>query len=266
MSNEPCVHVLVVGDACSGKTSFLARHQTGEFLDHEPSTVTRQTIFSMFTNFGLVRIMCWDGPGTRDFVLQFSHAVHVAFLFYDVDDLAALLKWKACVRFRFGHELPLVVVRSKTDLRPEDGAFTLKLMDLMVYGDGRRAKCELAMSAGCICLLRLKAFVNKDVRRLVMQYVWASRHDVCWGNDSVDGAGPIRHAAVSIVSLESFEKPLEDGLQISLAGLPTDTVLCSAPNMVLPHIEVTPELIEQWSREIELASTVAIPWDDDDDL
>ena len=61
--------ISLVGDAKSGKTTFVGRHKTGEFeTTHVPTLGCNVTELSFNTNYGTVKFDCWDTAGKREFM------------------------------------------------------------------------------------------------------------------------------------------------------------------------------------------------------
>jgi len=64
----PTFNLILVGDASTGKTTFIKRHKTGEFEKKYNATSESEVHrLTFFTNLGKVVFNCWDAPGQLQF-------------------------------------------------------------------------------------------------------------------------------------------------------------------------------------------------------
>jgi small GTP-binding protein len=64
----PKFKVLLVGDGGVGKSTFLKRHQTGEFeVKYIPTMGVSVVPLKFYTNYGAVQLNVWDCAGQEQF-------------------------------------------------------------------------------------------------------------------------------------------------------------------------------------------------------
>lgn len=55
--------IVLVGDAASGKTTFVEKYASGKFLeDYQPTRVAHIYPVQFWTNYGSVDVQVWDTP------------------------------------------------------------------------------------------------------------------------------------------------------------------------------------------------------------
>lgn len=106
--------IIVVGDACVGKTTFIKRHLTGKFEEkYMHTTGSNHHDFTFKTNEGLVTFEVWDceskgreiyEPGYDGAILMFSHS--------DMYSMYSVPEWKGCI----ANTVPVVLCGNKLDL------------------------------------------------------------------------------------------------------------------------------------------------------
>jgi len=60
----PTFNLILVGETCTGKTTFIKRHTTGEFeKKYNPTLKSQVHRLTFYTNLGKIVFNCWDNPG-----------------------------------------------------------------------------------------------------------------------------------------------------------------------------------------------------------
>ena len=114
-------NVVLVGDAASGKTCFVNRHLTGQFIENYVPTCDVQVYSLPFnTNRGRVIFKCWDTRGDGKNSDLFSRA-DAAFVFInkattDTNRIKNDNIWKYITEIRKVANIPIVICASKCDV------------------------------------------------------------------------------------------------------------------------------------------------------
>ncbi|XP_010449020.1 PREDICTED: GTP-binding nuclear protein Ran-2-like isoform X1 [Camelina sativa] len=117
----PTFKLLIVGDAGTGKTTFVKRHLTGEFeQNYEPTVGVDVQPLEFFTNRGKIRFECWDTAGQEEYRgLKDAHYVQgqCAIIMFDVRSRATyhnLDTWYRDLR-RVCENIPIVLCGNKVE-------------------------------------------------------------------------------------------------------------------------------------------------------
>jgi small GTP-binding protein len=120
------VKVVLVGDTKVGKSCILTRFVQGTFDRSMPATIGAAFLAKVVTTAGgPVRLQLWDTAGQEKFrslAPMYYRAAAVAVLVFDVTSKASLdglEDWAAEIADKAPHNIRLVVVGNKTDLRDE---------------------------------------------------------------------------------------------------------------------------------------------------
>lgn len=115
--------LVLVGDGGVGKTTFVARHGTGEFQGkYVPTLGVQVTSLSFATNYGTVRFNVWDTAGQEKFGgLREGYYVHAdcALVMFDVTSRVTyqnVPQWFQDVQRVCGNSVPMVLVGNKVDV------------------------------------------------------------------------------------------------------------------------------------------------------
>jgi len=122
-STAPTFKVVFLGDAATGKTTFLRRHHTGEFIKDYVATMGVQvTNLQFWTSQGPVIFNCWDCAGREDFAgIRDGYLIQAqaAVLFFSVTDrrtYRSIQTFFADIR-RVCGEVPIVMCGNKVDIK-----------------------------------------------------------------------------------------------------------------------------------------------------
>jgi GTP-binding nuclear protein Ran len=130
----PTVKLIVVGDGGVGKTTFLKRHQTGEFeRRYVPTFGCEVSPLKFTTNHGPIVFNCWDTAGQEKFGgLRDGYYIggQAAILMFDV---TARITYKSIPHWhkdltRVCDNIPIVLIGNKVDskdrkVKPKDVRF-----------------------------------------------------------------------------------------------------------------------------------------------
>ena len=155
------VKIVLVGDPCTGKSTFIKRHLTGEFeMRHVPTDgVDRRLVTVISEKFGPVRIDCWDVGGEAALRDTYYVGAAGAIIMCDVTRRATLKSvatWHRDLIDVCGSHLPMVLVACKADA----GA------------DGRRDVTEPSLRGPQGRGLHVIDVSCKDGRRLDEPFMW----------------------------------------------------------------------------------------------
>eukprot|EP00759_Apiculatamorpha_spiralis_P023048 PhF_6_TR26971/c0_g1_i1/m.39343/K07936/RAN; GTP-binding nuclear protein Ran len=143
MDSYPTFKVLLVGDRNCGKSAFIKRHHTGEFVQqHIPTTRTNVTSLIFYTNMGPAGMQVWE-INPDDDIFGDVHCVGAscAMIMFDVtsqESFESVPFWHDMIRNVCGNDIPLVLIGNKVDVpsrtvRSMDIIFQLKSDALMQY-------------------------------------------------------------------------------------------------------------------------------------
>lgn len=134
MSQEPEIRselkILVIGCSGTGKTSFVQRWITGEFIDSHRPTIVSEFFFKIHEYKGkFYKVQIWDIGGndkSPSIAKLFSRDSHGCFVLSDAtnpDSIEDTMKWKKVVSdessFIDGDSLPFIFIQNKIDLIQE---------------------------------------------------------------------------------------------------------------------------------------------------
>jgi GTP-binding nuclear protein Ran len=113
--------VVIIGDAGSGKTTFLHRYMTGEFThDYRPTLDSIMHQLPIYTNKGVVTLDVWDIPG-QNVISGLRTSWVNADTFIVFFDITSNLSYKSAVnwiyKLRAIVDVPIVLVANKVDIR-----------------------------------------------------------------------------------------------------------------------------------------------------
>jgi len=134
-SGTPTFNILLVGDAGVGKTAFVSRHYTGEFVKSYIETeFVKNTHLPMYTTMCKIVFSVWDFAGSldRENTVQYSE-IDAAIIMFDVtsrETYKSVSGWYKSIR-KFYPEIPVVTCGSKVDckdrkVKPADISLYLK--------------------------------------------------------------------------------------------------------------------------------------------
>lgn len=115
---------MIVGDGACGKTSLLTVFSLGQFPDSYSPTVFDNFVADIQLDGKPVQLALWDTAGQEEYErlrpLSYSKA-HVILIAFSVDTVDSLdnvtNKWIEEVRSICGHQIPVILVGCKVDLR-----------------------------------------------------------------------------------------------------------------------------------------------------
>lgn len=114
------IKVVIIGDAGSGKTTFLRKYMTGEFTrDYRPTLSSIMHQLPIYTNKGIVTLDVWDTPG-QDLISGLRSSYVNADAFVVFFDTASNLSYKHAInwiyKLRAIVDVPIVLVGNKIDI------------------------------------------------------------------------------------------------------------------------------------------------------
>ena len=131
--------IVLIGDSCTGKTSFVRKWTKDIFDENYNETIVSEFGFKVIEYEGNVfRIQLWDIPGkfTDAMIKIFLKDTHGALVLSDATNINTrenALRWKISVekdeKFLDGDKLPFLLVESKCDLIGETPYYEEKLKD-----------------------------------------------------------------------------------------------------------------------------------------
>lgn len=139
MTENKSFKVVIVGDGKVGKTTFIKRHATGDFVkDYKPTVGAEITNLSFYTPKGQYTLKVWDcGGQERNQGLGDGYfcGAQAAIIMFDVTSTMsyiAIEEWHKKIK-RVCDKIPIVIVGNKIDLkdrrvRPKDINIHRKLM------------------------------------------------------------------------------------------------------------------------------------------
>ncbi|XP_020600250.1 uncharacterized protein LOC110039503 [Phalaenopsis equestris] len=114
-------HLLIDGDARTGKTTFVNRHLTGEFeqrYERTPTSALQVHPLDFHTNCGKIRFYCWDTPGMPWQIDRFYQFIDCAIIMFSVTTRRTyehVQTWhEMLVKFR--RNIPIVLCGNKVDI------------------------------------------------------------------------------------------------------------------------------------------------------
>ncbi|XP_054639728.1 uncharacterized protein rab44 [Dunckerocampus dactyliophorus] len=115
-------NVVLVGDSCVGKTSFMRRAQNGKFYPDMPASVGLDTcLWTVVVEGKPVVLQLWDTAGQERFhsvTKQIFHRAHAFLLMYDVTSLqsfTAVYYWASCIQEGAVENIPILLLGNKSD-------------------------------------------------------------------------------------------------------------------------------------------------------
>jgi GTP-binding nuclear protein Ran len=112
---------LLVGDTGVGKSTFLKRHATGQFLrNHVPTTQVTDTQLDFHTTHGLVNLTIKEIPYPTPYPLQITTPIHGLIVMFDVTNRISYKNVKYWIRnsrlmFGLGAQVPIVICGNKCE-------------------------------------------------------------------------------------------------------------------------------------------------------
>ncbi|XP_061788581.1 uncharacterized protein rab44 [Nerophis lumbriciformis] len=127
-------NVVMIGDSCVGKTSFMRRAQNGKFYPDMPASVGLDTcMWTVVVEGKLVVLQLWDTAGQERFhsvTKQLFHKAHAFLLMYDITSWQSFTSvhfWASCIQEgAVEKNIPILLVGNKSDnvrrcVKTEDG-------------------------------------------------------------------------------------------------------------------------------------------------
>ncbi|XP_041944380.1 uncharacterized protein rab44 isoform X1 [Alosa sapidissima] len=115
-------NVVMVGDSSVGKTSFIRRFQSGQFIDDHSATIGIDTFTQTLAVDGeLVKLQIWDTAGQERFHSITHNVLHKAqglILMYDISScqtFSAVRKWITCIEEGAPSEVIILLLGNKND-------------------------------------------------------------------------------------------------------------------------------------------------------
>lgn len=115
--------LVIVGDGCTGKTTFVKRHASGEYEKRYHATIGVETRdLDFYTNYGKIIYEIWDTAGQEKFGgLRDGYYVdaNAAFIFFDYTNKATynhVENWYRDIS-RICENIPMVLVGNKIDVK-----------------------------------------------------------------------------------------------------------------------------------------------------
>merc|ERR1712083_96068 len=136
--------LILVGDGGTGKTTFVKRHESGEFEKaYEPTIGVEVHPLDFHTNYGALRFYCWDTAGQEKFGgLREGYYIHAncAIIMFDV---TSRLTYKSVPVWhrdltRVCDNIPIVLCGNKVDSKdrkvtPKQISFQRKKANIQYY-------------------------------------------------------------------------------------------------------------------------------------
>lgn len=120
----PTFKCIVIGDGGTGKTTFIRRHQTGEFTKKYVATIGAETHNMIFnTTRGTVQFCVWDTAGQEKFgSLRDGYYIggQCAIIMFDVTSKVTyknVATWHRDLTRVCGENIPIVLVGNKVDVK-----------------------------------------------------------------------------------------------------------------------------------------------------
>ncbi|XP_061730381.1 uncharacterized protein rab44 isoform X2 [Nerophis ophidion] len=127
-------NVVMIGDSCVGKTSFMRRAQNGKFYPDMPASVGLDTcMWTVVVEEKLVVLQLWDTAGQERFhsvTKQLFHKAHAFLLMYDITSWQSFTSvhfWASCIQEgAVEKNIPILLLGNKSDdvrrsVKTEDG-------------------------------------------------------------------------------------------------------------------------------------------------
>ncbi|XP_061907347.1 uncharacterized protein LOC133652523 [Entelurus aequoreus] len=127
-------NVVMIGDSCVGKTSFMRRAQNGKFYPDMPASVGLDTcMWTVVVEGKLVVLQLWDTAGQERFhsvTKQLFHKAHAFLLMYDITSWQSFTSvhfWASCIQEgAVEKNIPILLLGNKSDnvrrcVKTEDG-------------------------------------------------------------------------------------------------------------------------------------------------
>ncbi|XP_077458508.1 uncharacterized protein rab44 isoform X2 [Stigmatopora argus] len=115
-------NVIMVGDSCVGKTSFMKRAQNGKFFPDLPASAGLDTcLWTVVVDGKTVVLQLWDTAGQerfRSITKQIFHRAHAFLLMYDItssQSFAAVNYWATCIQQGTVENVPVLLIGNKND-------------------------------------------------------------------------------------------------------------------------------------------------------
>eukprot|EP00930_Biecheleria_cincta_P034910 TRINITY_DN24059_c0_g1_i1.p1 TRINITY_DN24059_c0_g1~~TRINITY_DN24059_c0_g1_i1.p1 ORF type:complete len:259 (+),score=56.61 TRINITY_DN24059_c0_g1_i1:90-866(+) len=148
--------IVLLGDAGVGKTTFVKRHLTGEFLKrYEPTQGCEMQKLRVTTSSGLVIFHFWDTAGREEYGgLRDGYYIGAngAIVFFDVsnrESMASVQHWLQAFR-KVAGDAPVVVLGNKVDVgnravRPQEGSAIVRKHRVQYYDVSAKSRFNLEM-------------------------------------------------------------------------------------------------------------------------
>ncbi|XP_057702017.1 uncharacterized protein rab44 isoform X3 [Corythoichthys intestinalis] len=115
-------NVIMVGDSCVGKTSFMKRAQNGKFFPDLPASAGLDTcLWTVVVDGKTVVLQLWDTAGQerfRSITKQILHRAHAFLLMYDItssQSFTAVHYWASCIQEGAMENVPILLIGNKND-------------------------------------------------------------------------------------------------------------------------------------------------------
>jgi len=119
MATTPVFKIIVAGGADTGKTCFIHRHLTGEFIkSYEPTLGVEVHPLTLNTTQGKINLNLWDLAGTPSFkgAIDYYQGAHGMLVFYDASAPTGASFNEAMAVLQKHSGLPTVLCGSKADI------------------------------------------------------------------------------------------------------------------------------------------------------
>lgn len=121
MSNK-VFKIVIVGDAKTGKTSYVNRLNNTEFVNkYIPTMGIEVSPLEFKTQNGSCTLNLWDCAGKEEFLdvgqgyCKNAHAAIIFFSYTDPDSIRSVTGWYRDLREILGHGIPIIVCGNKWD-------------------------------------------------------------------------------------------------------------------------------------------------------